>query len=203
MYRSDVCMKRYQFLKNYTLGEKILRCLKFYMLFYAGLDVIVVLLCFILMFLLYYIFDFNEIENVRPLMTYLRPILLCGLCSWISFNDGQKDMFNNMYSIVDRLILTFVFFFIKLYSIVGNPINIDNGFFREFSSSITVFYYILVIPCLLIPYYLGYKLAAYENPQYADMYLRDENEEVIKEIKKNSTENKKTGTWRDSVDHKE
>ena len=155
------------------------------------------------MFLLYYIFDFNEIENVRPLMTYLRPILLCGLCSWISFNDGQKDMFNNMYSIVDRLILTFVFFFIKLYGIVGNPINIDNGFFREFSSSITVFYYILVIPCLLIPYYLGYKLAAYENPQYADMYLRDENEEVIKEIKKNSTENKKTGTWRDSVDHKE
>ena len=121
-------MKRYQFLKNYTLGEKILRCLKFYMLFYAGLDVIVVLLCFILMFLLYYIFDFNEIENVRPLMTYLRPILLCGLCSWISFNDGQKDMFNNMYSIIDRLILTFVFFFIKLYSIVGNPINIDNGF---------------------------------------------------------------------------
>lgn len=195
-------MRRRKFLENYTTGEKVLRVLKFFLLYFSGMDTIVTLICFAMMFILYYIFDFNEMENVRPLMTYLRPILLCIFCSWVSFHDGERDTLQNQYSIFDRLILTGVFFLIRVWFIITTP-DVGNSFFKEFSSSITVLYYILVIPCLLVPYFLGHKLSAAANPQYMDMFLRDENDKIKSEQEKTSTSKPKTGTWRDSVDHRD
>ncbi|MBO5037248.1 MAG: hypothetical protein J6D42_09245 [Clostridia bacterium] len=195
-------MRKRKFLENFSFGEKIARILKFWLLYFSGMDTIAALICFILMFFMYYVLDFNEPEKISDLMAILRPIFLWVFCSMVSFEDGERDTLNNRYSLRDRIILAFVFLIEKIISLCITP-DINSYFMRELATSTIIFYHIIVVPCLIIPYYLGHKLSAAANPQLMDMFLRDENDLIIKEKKEAETPSRKTGTWRDSINNKE